>query len=134
MSNAPTTLLSMRKQILIVEDDIDLTKILKTILEQNGYRVCVALDGAEAFDMILKEVIDLIVTDLKMNWIEGDIIVRMVKGHDKTRHIPILVLTGLSQEEIAQYDLEDVETILVKPVDTRLLLGKIKEALLRPTA
>ena len=134
MNDIPTTLLSMKKQILIIEDDIDLTKILKAILEQNGYRVKVAFDGAEAFDMILKEVINLIVTDRKMNWIEGDIIVRLVKAHDKTRHIPILVLTGLSPEEIAQYHLEGVETILTKPVDTRLLLDKIKEAFLRPTA
>ena len=134
MNDIPTTLLSMKKQILIIEDDIDLTKILKAILEQNGYRVKVAFDGAEAFYMILKEVVDLIVTDLKMNWIEGDIIVRVVKAHDKTRHIPILVLTGLSPEEIAQYHLEGVETILAKPVDTRLLLDKIKEAFLRPTA
>ena len=58
MNDIPTTLLSMKKQILIIEDDIDLTKILKAILEQNGYRVRVAFDGAEAFDIILKEVVD----------------------------------------------------------------------------
>ena len=134
MNETPTTLLSMKKQILIIEDDIDLTKILKAILEQNGYRVRVAFDGAEAFDILLKEIVDLIVTDLKMNWIEGDIIVQMVKAHDKTRHIPILVLTGLSPEEIAQYRLKGAETILTKPVDTRLLLEKIKEAFLKPAA
>lgn len=133
MNNIPTTLLSAKKQILVVEDDVDLAKILKAILEQNGYRVHIALDGAEAFDIILKEVINLIVTDLKMNWMEGDIVLRMVKSHDKTQHIPIIVLTGLSPEEIAQYQLEGVEVVLTKPVDTRFLLEKIKEAFLKPT-
>ena len=121
----------MQKQILVTEDDVDLAKLLKAILEQNGYKVKVALDGAEAFDIIMKDVIDLIVTDLKMNWIEGDIIVRMVKSHEKTKHIPILVYTGMSQEEIARYDLEGVEAVLIKPVESRLLLQKVKETLLK---
>ena len=116
---------------MITEDDVDLAKLLKAILEQNGYKVKVALDGAEAFDIIMKDIINLIITDLKMNWIEGDIIVRMVKSHEKTKHIPILVYTGMSQEEIARYDLEGVEAVIFKPVESRLLLEKVKETLLK---
>jgi len=121
----------MQKQILITEDDIDLAKILKAILEKNGYKVRVAIDGAEAFDIIMKEAIDLIVTDLKMNWIEGDIIVRMVKSYEKTKQIPIIVCSGLSPEEMKKYDLEGVEAILTKPVDSRTLVEKVKDALLK---
>ncbi|OGX38579.1 MAG: hypothetical protein A3C53_04350 [Omnitrophica WOR_2 bacterium RIFCSPHIGHO2_02_FULL_68_15] len=121
----------MAKQILIVEDDIDLAKILKTILEQNGYRTRVALDGAEALDAVLKDVIDLVVTDLKMSWVEGDIVTRLLKGYEKTRHIPILVYTGLSPEEIGRYQLEGVEAIVRKPVEPKVLLEKIKEIFLR---
>ena len=121
----------MQKQILITEDDIDLARALKTILEQNGYRIKIALDGAEAFDILLKEVIDLIITDLKMSWIEGDIIIRMVKSYEKTKHIPILVYTGLSPDEITKYDIGEVEGVLLKPVESKILLEKIKEALLK---
>lgn len=122
----------MQKQILVVEDDIDLAKILKATLEQNGYKVRVALDGAEALDAILKDVIDLIVTDLKMSWVEGDIVTRLVKGHGKTQHIPIIVYTGLSPQEITQYRLEGVEAIIPKPAEPRVLLETIKEVLLKP--
>ena len=131
MSNTPTALLSTRKQILIIEDDIDLAKILKAIFEQNGYKVEVAIDGAEALDILLKEIVDLILTDLKMNWVEGDIIVRLVKGHERAKHIPIIVLTGLSPEEVTQFHLEGIEAIFTKPADTRLLLEKVKETLLK---
>ena len=120
----------MQKQILIIEDDIDLAKILKATLEQNGYRVRVALDGAEAFDAILKDVVDLIVTDLKMNWIEGDIVTQLVKKYEKTTRIPIIVYTGLSPGEIAQYQLGGVEAVIRKPVEPKVLLEKIKEILL----
>lgn len=123
----------MQKLILITEDDLDLAKILKAILEQNGYRVRVALDGAEALDILLKEMVDLVIMDLKMNWVEGDIVVRLVKDHEKTKHIPIIVYTGLSLEETAEYQLNGVEAILRKPVEPKLLLEKIKETLLKPT-
>ena len=120
----------MQKQILLVEDDLDLARVLKAILEQNGYKVRVALDGAEALDAVLKDVIDLIITDLKMNWVEGDIVTRLVKGYGKTQHIPIIVYTGLSPQEIGQYQLEGVEAVLLKPIEPAVLLERIKQTFL----
>lgn len=122
----------MQKKILVIEDDIDLAKILKAALEKNGYLACVALDGAEALDAIMKENIDLIVTDLKMNWVEGDVVAQLVRRYEKTSHIPILVYTGLSPQEIAQYQLEGVKAIIPKPTEPKVLLQKIKEVLLEP--
>ena len=124
----------MPKQILIVEDDVDLAKILQAILEKNGYKVRVALDGSEALDIIMKELIDCIVLDLKLTWVEGDIVIRLVKAYEKTKQIPIIVLTGLSPEEVAKYQLDGVATILHKPMESRVLLEKIKEAFLKQAA
>jgi len=124
----------MKKQILIIDDDIDLGKILKSILEKNGYLVKNALDGAEAFDILRKEQIDLIVTDLKMEWLEGDVVVRMVKGYEKTAHIPIVVHSGMKKDEMASYKVEGwADAILPKIGDTTPLLETIKELLLNPT-
>mgnify|MGYP001618548467 CR=1 FL=1 len=105
----------------------------KILLEHNNYKVRVALDGSEALDILGKETIDLILLDLKLNWVEGDIVAQLVKRYKKTKDIPVIVVTGLSREEVEKYQIDGVEAVLYKPVDPRSLLETIKEFLLRTT-
>ena len=53
-------------QILIVEDDKELSQLFQKVLEKNGYQVKSASDGAQALEVLVKEYIDLIISDIMM--------------------------------------------------------------------
>ena len=58
-------------QILIVEDDKELSQLFQKVLEKNGYQVKSASDGAEALEVLVKEYIDLIISDIMMPVMDG---------------------------------------------------------------
>ena len=58
-------------QILIVEDDKELSQLFQKVLEKNGYQVKSASDGAQALDVLVKEYIDLIISDIMMPVMDG---------------------------------------------------------------
>ncbi len=58
-------------QILIVEDDKELSQLFQKVLEKNGYQVKSASDGAQALDVLDKEYIDLIISDIMMPVMDG---------------------------------------------------------------
>ena len=59
-------------QILIVEDDKELSQLFQKVLEKNGYQVKSASDGAQALEVLDKEYIDLIISDIMMRVISSD--------------------------------------------------------------
>lgn len=118
---------NMQKTILMVEDNRDYAAIFGHLLEKNGYKVLLNKDGAEALNTLLNEKVDLVITDLKMDWVEGDFVVQLVKTHQKTAHIPVIVLTSLPRDEIADFNLEGVDAIFEKSIDYTIILDKIRE-------
>ena len=58
-------------QILIVEDDQELSQLFQKVLEKNGYQVKRASDGGPALDVLVKEHIDLIISDILMRVMDG---------------------------------------------------------------
>ena len=58
-------------QILIVEDDKELSQLFQKVLEKNGYQVKSASDGAQALEILDKEYIDLIISDIMMPVMDG---------------------------------------------------------------
>ena len=58
-------------QILIVEDDKELSQLFQKVLEKNGYQVKSAPDGAQALEVLDKEYIDLIISDIMMPVMDG---------------------------------------------------------------
>ena len=58
-------------QILIVEDDKELSQLFQKVLEKNGYQVKSASDGAQALEVLDKEYIDLIISDIMMPVMDG---------------------------------------------------------------
>ena len=65
-------------QILIVEDDKELSQLFQKVLEKNGYQVKSASDGAQALEVLDKEYIDLIISDIMMPVMDGYELVAMV--------------------------------------------------------
>ena len=82
------------KRILIVDDCKDARDVYELWLSMRGYNVAVAGDGQEGLDKALQVQPDLVIMDLSLPVVSGWEATRRLKTDERTRHIPILILTG----------------------------------------
>ncbi len=85
--------------VLVVDDDPDVRRIVRVMLERAGYVTRAAADGQEAFRMIQEERPDLLILDLMMPNLDGFQLVRLLRQRRWTQNIPLLVLTALDLTE-----------------------------------
>lgn len=121
----------MEKLILVVEDNLINQELLTDILERVLVcRVILASDGQEAVDMAVSNLPHLILMDVGLPVMSGIEAMEKIKSHDKTRHIPIMALTGYSSPADEQKMMKKgFDGFLPKPFDIPLLLEKIKGVL-----
>ena len=86
------------KKILIIEDDEHIIELLKFNVENNGYSVMTATDGHDGLEKALNELPDLILLDLMLPGIDGIDICNKLKNKDRTKDIPIIMLTAKGHE------------------------------------
>ncbi|HAF08318.1 MAG: response regulator [bacterium] len=81
------------KKILIIDDDEDIISLIRIILENENYTVIGALSGDEGIKYALKEKPDLILLDIMMPGTDGWEVMKMLHTDEKTRKIPVAMLT-----------------------------------------
>ena len=121
-----------QKKILVVNDDQDTLKLLKTHLEAHHYEVIEACDGDEGLEKVHQNEPDLIILDIKMPKIDGYTFVRNLAKDEKIKKIPVIILTAYG----AMKDLFTVEGVagyFSKPFDPKELLERIEACLLAKT-
>jgi len=119
-----------QKRILLVEDEVSLSELMKIRLEANGYKVISAFDGQEALDLARKEKPDLIILDLMLPKIDGYKVCRLLKFDSKYEKIPIIMFTARAQESDKKLGEEvGADAYIVKPFEPEILLNKIREFL-----
>lgn len=122
-----------KKRILVVDDEPQLTEMVRMRLEANGYDVLCASDGQEALNKARKEKPDLIILDLMLSKIDGYKVCRMLKFDEKYKNIPVILFTARAQEADVKLGVEvGAEAYITKPFDPPALLAKIKELLKEP--
>ena len=84
----------VNKRVLLVEDETDLRKMMKILLELQGYDVIEAADGYEAVEKAVEEDPDLILMDLAMPVMDGIDSARTIRLHDELIDIPIVAVTA----------------------------------------
>jgi len=84
--------------ILIIEDDVFLADLYKTKFILEGFKVTVAYDGERGRDAAIKDCPDIILLDLVLPKINGFDILKEVKSNSKSKNIPVILLTNLSQK------------------------------------
>ena len=122
----------MKEKILIVEDELDIVKMLEYNLKKEGFRVVSCHDGKSALHMADKEHPDLILLDLMLPHIDGLEVCKTLKKEDKTASIPIIMLTAKAQETDKIVGLElGADDYVAKPFSPGELIARIKAVLRR---
>lgn len=121
----------MSNKILVVDDELVLLETIAYNLEQEGYDVSTATDGASALEAVHREKPDLIILDLMLPMIDGLEVCRQLRRGDDTANILILMLTAKSEEIDKVVGLEvGADDYVTKPFGRRELLARVR-ALLR---
>ena len=87
-----------RPRILIIEDERGLTDVLSYNLQREGYEVLVAHDGQEGLRKAQMQLPDIILLDLMLPKMDGLEVCRGLRSGERTRHVPILMLTAKAEE------------------------------------
>jgi len=117
-------------QILIAEDSPTQAEQLKYILEKHKYKVLVAKDGKEGIEMLLEHRPSLVITDIVMPEMNGYELCKEIKSREKTRNIPVILLTSFSRSEDVMEGIScGADNFLTKPIREEYLVSHIEEIL-----
>lgn len=118
-------------RVLIIEDERQLTDVLKYNLEREGYEVTISHEGYEGLRKAQMHLPDLIILDLMLPGVDGLQICRELRSGERTRKVPIVILTAKSEEtdQIVGFSM-GADDYVTKPFSPKVLLQRIK-ALMR---
>ena len=116
-------------QIAVVEDDQELRELFCAVLAENGYRALPAADGLEAFDVLEKNAVDLVVSDVMMPRMDGFEMTQALRRAGYT--LPVLLVTAKeSAADKREGFRAGTDDYMVKPIDVNEMVWRV-EALLR---
>ncbi len=115
--------------ILVIEDEENISNLVKFYLEKSGFRILVAEDGARGIELHASEHPDLVILDLMLPKVDGNEVLRRIRQWSQT---PVLMLTALRSEEdrINGLDL-GADDYLTKPFSPRELVSRVRAILRR---
>ena len=118
--------------ILVVEDDADIQQLVSYNLIKAGFNVTCADTGEEALQILASEQIDAMVLDLMLPGKDGNEVCQAVRTQEKTRDLPIIMLTAKSEEDDIVLGLScGADDYVTKPFSPRVLIARIEAALRR---
>lgn len=123
------------KTILLVEDSDPAIIQLKDFLEENGYQILVAHDGAEALGIIEQTIPDAIILDLMMPGIDGFAVLQTIRDAERTAHIPVLILSAkhISKDELKLLKRNNIHQLIQKGDVNRNELQNAVRTMVTPT-
>ena len=121
-----------KERILVVDDEEDILELVRYNLAREGYHVAGTLSGEEALKKARTEALNLIALDLMLPGIDGLEVTKKLKGHEKTRHIPIVMLTAKGEEADIVTGLElGADDYITKPFSPKVMTARVRAALRR---
>jgi two-component system phosphate regulon response regulator PhoB len=114
-------------RILIIEDERALTEVLSYNLQREGYEVLVAHDGQEGLRKAQMQLPDLILLDLMLPKMDGLEVCRELRAGERTRNVPILMLTAKAEEtdQVVGFSL-GADDYVTKPFSVKVLMQRLK--------
>lgn len=112
-------------RILLVEDDLKLSRIIETILKQNNYTVDVVFDGMTALDYLSSSIYDGVILDMMLPKLDGIGVLKTMRANKNT--VPVLILSAKSEIDDKVEGLDaGANDYLTKPFDRKELLARLR--------
>src|SRR3984893_13777506 len=89
------------EDIVLVDDDRVIQKMVGGFLERTGYKVRKASNGIEALQLVHEQVPDLVITDVRMPELNGIELTSRLRGHHRTARVPIIMLSSMAETKDA---------------------------------
>ncbi|MDH3456203.1 MAG: response regulator, partial [Gemmatimonadota bacterium] len=117
-------------KVLLVDDEDQLRKVMKDLLERDGYEVTEAADGVEALDQVDRHAPDIIVLDLNLPGLDGYGVLTHLRSRPATQDMPVVVLTarGDEESEVRVFEM-GADDFLSKPFRARALSVRLQAVL-----
>jgi type II secretory ATPase GspE/PulE/Tfp pilus assembly ATPase PilB-like protein/CheY-like chemotaxis protein len=121
--------------VLLVEDEDQLRRVMKDLLEREGYTVAEARDGVQALDQVDRFAPDVIILDLNLPGLDGYSVLTQLRSRQATRSIPVMVLTAKGDEdnEVRVFEL-GADDFITKPFRAKALSARLEAVLGRHRA
>ena len=120
----------MTASILIADDDSISRKVLRRLLEQDGYEVRAASDGREALELFAEETCDVVLLDILMPGLDGISVLERLKGTSEGEHIPVIMISAIDDTESVVRCIEiGADDYLTKPFNPVILRARINAGL-----
>jgi len=121
--------------VLLVEDEEQLRRVMKDLLQRDGYRVAEARDGVQALDEVDRFAPDVIILDLNLPGLDGYGVLAQLRSRPATREIPVMVLTAKGDEdnEVRVFEL-GADDFVTKPFRACALTARLEAVLGRRRA
>ncbi len=126
------------KKILVVDDEPDVRNFLAACIEDAGFQVDTASDGAEALEKVQADPPDLMTLDMVMPRVSGISLMRQLRGMEQFAKLPVIVITAHAHDEMGSEDIKDFNAFasgtkprytMEKPVTPKKLVGAISDIL-----
>lgn len=119
------------KCILCVEDEPEMIDLMRLILGRRGFEVKGATGGIEGLNMIRQEPPDLILLDLMMPDMDGWEVYQQIKADEKTKNIPVIVVTAKAQsiDKVLGLHIAKVDDYITKPFSPQDLMNSVDKVL-----
>ena len=119
----------MSKKVLLCDDEIHILRAAELNVSRAGYEVQIAHDGQEAWEMILNDLPDVLVTDVQMPRVDGFELSRRIRANAATKDLPILMLTakGFELEQREMMEKWGIVDVVPKPFSPRELVRRFDQ-------
>ncbi len=118
----------MAKTVLLIEDEPNITEAMRFILQRDGWTVAIHADGATALEAVDRVGPDVVVLDVMLPNRSGFLILRDIRAADRTRDLPVLMLTAKGQDkDRALAESYGVSQFMTKPFSNQEILATLKD-------
>jgi len=113
---------------MVVDDEPAIRELCADMLSGEGYEVATAVNGREAVDMLTRTPADLVLMDIMMPVLDGLSACKLLKADDRTRDIPVVIMSAASNVQSRRAELQCLAAAIVpKPFDFDQLLNTVRE-------
>lgn len=124
--------MSEKATVLAVDDEVHILELLEYNLIQNGFRALTAESGEEALEIIQEKKVDMVLLDLMMEGIDGLEVLKRLRQNERTKDLPVIILTAKGEEINKVLGLElGADDYVSKPFGVHELIARIKAVLRR---